>query len=326
MDFILIIRQKLALILILLLVFSGLSGCKQADIQKNGRHSIVCTVFPQYDWTRQILGSKADDMDLVLMLDNKVDLHNFQPSVNDIITVSNCDLFIYVGGISDAWADDVLKNAMNKDMIVINLLDTLGHAAKIEEIIEGMESDEDDDGDDELDEHVWLSLKNAATFSVAIADALSSLDSENAGEYMSNLSAYTAKLSDLDARYQTAVDAAPVKSLLFGDRFPFRYLMDDYGLDYNAAFPGCSAESEASFETVLFLAAKVDELGLKTVLVTESSNQSIAKTIINSTIDKNQRILVLDAMQSVTKEDIENSVTYLSIMEDNLTILKEALA
>ncbi len=331
----------LLLAVLLLLPITMLSGCNQKI--SNDKISIVCTIFPQYDWVRQILGDKADNIELTLLLDKKIDLHSYQPSVENIAKVSACDLFIYVGGESDQWADDVLLEATNKDMVVINLLDILGDAAKAEEIIEGMEEEDHDHGDEddhnhddddedhdhegevEYDEHIWLSLKNAQILCVAIANAVSTLDADNAEIYQSNLTAYNEKLSALDSEYQTAVDNAPIKTLLFGDRFPFRYLVDNYGLDYYAAFVGCSAETEANFTTIIFLAGKADELNLKNIMVTESSDQSIAKTIINNTTGKNQQILVMNAMQSVTKSDVQNGTTYLTVMESNLNILKEAL-
>ncbi|MCL2152725.1 MAG: metal ABC transporter substrate-binding protein [Oscillospiraceae bacterium] len=352
-------KRFTAILLALLFVMTMLSGCGQ--IGSNEKISVVCTIFPQYDWVRQILGDKADNMDLTLLLDNRIDLHNFQPSVDDIVKISSCDLFIYVGGESDDWVDDALKEATNKDMVVINLLEVLGDAAKIEEVKEGMEDGEgmedkkgmedeedyhsDEDRDEnheyegshedeydhdeehevEYDEHVWLSLKNAQIFCEAIADALSALDAKGSDVYRSNLTAYIDKLSALDSSYQAVVNAAPVKTLLFGDRFPFRYLVDDYGMDYHAAFVGCSAETEASFETIIFLAGKVDELSLKNIMATESSDQSITKTIRNNTAEKNQQILVMDAMQSVAKSDVQSGTTYLSIMENNLNVLKEAL-
>ena len=320
--------KQFATIIIMLLLLPALmlSGCKETVTK--GKKSIVCTIFPQYDWVRQILGDKAGDMELTLLLNNRVDLHSYQPSVNDIVKMSASDLFIYVGGESDGWVKDALKKAANPDMIVINLLDALGGAAKTEEIREGMEAEEsgrEDENEAEYDEHVWLSLKNARILIAVIADALSKLDAGDAGEYKNNLSRYDEKLKSLDAEYKSAVAAASVKTLLFGDRFPFRYLVDDYGLDYHAAFPGCSAETEASFETIVFLAKKVDELGLKTVMVTESSDKSIARTIISNTKAKNQRILVLDSMQSATAGDVQNGTTYLSVMENNLNVLKDAL-
>ncbi len=177
----------------------------------------------------------------------------------------------------------------------------------------------------EYDEHVWLSLKNTKQLCNAIAEALEEIDPERADIYDANMVAYEEKLDDLNAQYQEPVDNAKQKTLLFGDRFPFRYLVDDYGLSYYAAFAGCSAESEASFETISFLAKKVDELGLKNIMTIEKSDQKIAKTIIENTATKDQKILTLDSMQSTTSDDIANGETYLSAMEKNLEVLKEAL-
>lgn len=326
-------KRFTATMLTFLLLIIMLSGCNQNNKPDNsntdGKLSVVCTTFPQYDWVRQIIGSETNHIDLTLLMNNGVDLHNYQPTVDDIVKISTCDLLIYVGGESDIWVDDLLADATNPNMVVINLLDTLGDTVKAEEIVEGMENyvdeHEEEHGSRDRDEHVWLSLKNARTFCVVIADALSSLDVDNASKYKNNLAAYSEKLSSVDEEYHAAVDAASFKTLLFGDRFPFRYLADDYGIKYYAAFPGCSAETEASFDTIVFLAEKADELNLSTIMVTESTSWSIAKTIINNTSDKNQQILVLDAMQSVTASNVHDGTTYLSIMESNLNMLKEAL-
>ena len=177
----------------------------------------------------------------------------------------------------------------------------------------------------EYDEHVWLSLKNAETLVGAISNALQELDPDNKDAYAANSDAYVKKLSALDADYQAAVDGAAYKTVLFGDRFPFRYLVDDYGLSYYAAFAGCSAESEASFETISFLAKKVDELNLPCVLTIEGTQHKIAETIVQNTAEKNQKVLVMDSMQSTTSKDVKNGTTYLSVMEKNLSVLKEAL-
>ena len=438
-----------------------------------------------------------------MLLDNGVDLHSYQPTSEDILKISDCDLFVYVGGESDSWVDDALKNATNKDMQVINLLDVLKDSIKTEESMPGMQAEEghnhgyahfedsdvqdrtlsDWDGDwqsvypylqdgvldevmekkaesgektaeeykeyyengyktdvsqitidaenntmcfvkngvaskatyeykgyqiydyesgsrgvryffeatsgdadapkyvqfsdhgiapgkaehfhiyagndgfdalseemenwptyypadmsgkeiaedmleheeKEYDEHVWLSLKNAQTLCKAIAEALETADPEHKDVYAANVDSYLEKLSSLDGQYQDAVANGSQKTLLFGDRFPFRYMVDDYGLKYYAAFAGCSAESEASFETISFLAKKVDELGLKNIMTIENSDQKIAKTIRDNTKDKNQEILSLDSMQSTTSEDVKNGTTYLSVMESNLDVLKKAM-
>ncbi len=322
-------RKMILLVIAALMLTVTLAGCGQSDVGKDDKLSIVTTIFPEYDWVMNILGDKAGDANVTMLLDRGVDLHSYQPTADDIIKISTCDVFIYVGGESDEWVEDALKEAANKDMIVINLLESLGDAVKEEEIVEGMEEEAGEEGeaeeDSEYDEHVWLSLKNAALLCNVIKDALGKADADNAEAYASNAAAYIEKLNDLDAEYQAAVDAANKKTLLFCDRFPFRYLMDDYGLSYYAAFAGCSAETEASFETVAFLAGKVDELGLSYVLTLEGPNHKIAETVVAATSATSAQILSMDSMQSTTSEDVKNNVSYLSIMEKNLEALKEAL-
>lgn len=383
-------KKAFAAFITIFYIVGCLSGCTSGATgsEKNDKIKIIATIFPEYDWVRNVLGDKADRAELTLLLDNGVDLHSYQPTASDILKISGCDMFIYVGGESDNWVDDALKNATNKDMTVINLLETLGDSVKQEELVEGMQEsehhhdhedhdhedhdddhdhdhedhdddhDEDHDHDDhdedhehdhedhdhddhddedeghghhhhdgepENDEHVWLSLRNAGTFVNTISEALQKLDPDNASSYQKNAEAYIKELNSLDNEYKAAVDGASKKTLLFGDRFPFRYLTDDYGLNYYAAFIGCSADTEASFETIAFLAQKVDELSLNCVLTIEKSDGKIAKTVIESSSDKNRKILVLDSLQSVTKKDVESGATYLSIMENNLSVLKEAL-
>ena len=301
----------------------------QAKDNNDKQVKVVTTIFPEYDWVKEIAGDEVSKMDLTILLDNGVDLHSYQPTADDIMKISDCDLFIYVGGESDAWVEDALKEAVNKDMKVINLLDVLGSSVKEEEVVEGMEAEEEEeDGaeeEPEYDEHVWLSLRNAKVLCRAIADNLAEIDTENADTYQENEKAYADKLDELDKKYQETVDSASQKTLLFGDRFPFRYMVDDYGLSYYAAFVGCSAETEASFETITFLAGKTDELGLKNIMTIEKSDQKIAKTIIENTKEKNQGILTLDSMQSTTSDDVKKGATYFSIMESNLSVLQEAL-
>ena len=309
------------------------------DAKDDGKINIVTTIFPEYDWVMNVLGDKKDNANVTMLLDSGVDLHSYQPSPKDIVTISKCDLFVYVGGESDEWVDDVLKQASNKDMLTINLLDTLGDAAKEEEIKEGMQGEEDHDHDHEegedhdheeeeekeYDEHVWLSLKNAKLFVETISESISNLDKENANYYKANADAYVANLVALDAQYDAAVKAGSINTLLFADRFPFRYLVEDYSLEYYAAFIGCSAETNASFETITFLAKKVDELGLKVILKIESSDGAIANTVKNNTQTKDQKILTMDSIQSATTKEYKNGRNYLSIMTSNLDVLKEAV-
>ena len=319
-------KKITALLLALLMLAGVLAGCgKQNDTNKTDKLSIVTTIFPEYDWVKEVLGDKADSAEITMLLDNGVDLHSYQPTADDIIRISDCDLFVYVGGESDGWVEDALKSAANKNRKVINLLDVLGDSVKEEETVEGMQEEEEDHEEKEYDEHVWLSLKNAKTLVGAISAALQELDPDNKDTYAANADAYGQKLSALDAEYQKAVSAGTYKTLLFGDRFPFRYLVDDYGLSYYAAFVGCSAESEASFETVSFLARKVDEGKLPCVLTIEGKNHKIAETIVQNTAGKNQKILTMDSMQSTTSQDVANGTTYLSLMAKNLDVLKEAL-
>lgn len=301
--------------------------------------SIVTTIFPEYDWVMEILGDNPANASVTMLLDSGVDLHSYQPNVKDMVTLSNCDLFLYVGGESDGWVKDALAGAANEDMIVINLLEVLGENAKEGLLVEGMEThpheDEEDHEDEEhdshaehgeLDEHVWLSLRNASFFCQVIRDALIALDGENEAVYQTNTEAYLEKLAQLDDAYTEAAAQGSRDTLVFGDRFPFRYLMDDYGLNYYAAFSGCSAETEASFETVIFLANKLDELGLGTIMTLEGSDGKLAKTIADTAKAQDVAILCLDSMQSTTQKDVQEGASYLSIMEKNLDVLIRALA
>ena len=331
-------KKITALLLALFVLVGALAGCgKQNDTNKTDKLSIVTTIFPEYDWVREILGDKADNAEITMLLDNGVDLHSYQPTADDIVKISDCDLFIYVGGESDGWVEDALRNAANRNMKVINLLEVLGDSVKTEEIVEGMQEEhehedadahddaEEHEHEEETDEHVWLSLKNAKMLVRVISKALQELDPDNKDIYAANADAYVKKLSALDADYQAAVDAASNKTILFGDRFPFRYLVDDYGLRYYAAFVGCSAETEAGFETISFLAKRVDEWKLPCVLTIEGAQHKIAETIVRNTTTKNQKVLTMDSMQSTTTQDVKNGTTYLSVMEKNLSVLKEAL-
>lgn len=321
--------KKFIALIIAVLMAGVLTACLGSiNTSRKNKLSIVCTIFPEYDWVKQLLCERADDIDLTLLLNSGVDLHSYQPTAKDIITLSTCDMFIYVGGESDAWVNDTLKEAANKDMIVINLLSVLGDDAKEEEIKEGMaaEGEHDEHGESpEYDEHVWLSLKNAAVLCGAISEKLCVLDAAYAADYKSNTEQYLQKLYELDRQYRETAENSKHKTLIFGDRFPFRYLLDDYDLDYYAAFAGCSAETEASFETVAFLAKKMDELGLTSIITIEGAQHKIAQTVIGNTAGKNQQVLVMDSMQSTTLKDAESGTSYLSIMQENLSVLKSAL-
>lgn len=329
-------KKSLPILLASFLMGAGLSACSAPNLN-NDKLEIVTTIFPEYDWTREILGKNPANAEVTMLLDNGIDLHSYQPTAQDLIKISDCDLFIYVGGESDEWVERALEQSTNKDMVVINLLESLGDKVKEEEVKEGMQGEEEHDHDHEdhdheeeeeeveYDEHVWLSLKNASAICETIEKGIEKIDPANASTYKENLASYKAKLNSLDADYKAAVDASAIKTLVFGDRFPFRYMVDDYGLDYYAAFVGCSAETEASFETILFLAGKIDELGLHSVLTIEGNDHRIAETVIANTSAKNQKILTMNSLQSTTSRDVTNGTSYLTVMTENLNTLKEAL-
>ena len=329
-------KKSLPILLASFLMGAGLSACSAPSLN-NDKIEIVTTIFPEYDWTREILGKNPANAEVTMLLDNGIDLHSYQPTAQDLIKISDCDLFIYVGGESDEWVERALEQSTNKDMVVINLLESLGDKVKEEEVKEGMQGEEEHDHDHEdhdheeeeeeveYDEHVWLSLKNASAICETIEKGIEKIDPANASTYKENLASYKAKLNSLDADYKAAVEAAAIKTLVFGDRFPFRYMVDDYGLDYYAAFVGCSAETEASFETIVFLAGKIDELGLHSVLTIEGNDHRIAETVIANTTAKNQKILTMNSLQSTTSRDVTNGTSYLTVMTENLNTLKEAL-
>ena len=340
-------RLKSILVICVLISTILLTACGSGVATKGDKIQIVCTLFPQYDWAREIVNDN-DNVEIILLGGNGGDLHSYQPTANDIITISNCDIFIYGGGISEKWVEDTLKQATNKDMIVINMLDVIGDNAKKEEMVEGMEAHQHDEDEhahetegqdvhtDETshehyydasgyDEHIWLSITNAKLVCDKICDSLCKVDDANKASYESNLTSYKTKLDELDGKYKSTVTEASLDTIMVADRFPFRYLTSEYGINYYAAFVGCSSETEASFETVTFLSKKVDELGLNYIVVVDGSTQDVAKTVIESTSSKNQSILVLDSMQAVSMNRINNGETYLSIMENNLTVLEEVL-
>lgn len=334
---------------------------EQNSIEKGNSNkiSIVCTTFPQYDWVKNILGEEAERFNVTLLLDNGVDMHSYQPAVKDIATAGSSNLFIYVGGESDTWVEDALKEAKNKDLKAINLMETLDNFVKEEEVVEGMQEErkslghsheksskekqeqtqkeshensqeingqkEAADEEPEYDEHIWLSIRNAEIMVKNIEKAIEQLDSDNAKVYQNNAENYIKKLDTLDKQYANTIQNAKYKAILFGDRFPFRYMADDYDLKYYAAFAGCSAETMAGFETVTFLAKKADELRLPVILTIENSDGRIAEAVKSNTTKKNQKILAMNSLQSVTKEQIADGITYLQVMQENLSVLSEAL-
>lgn len=335
------VRKKLKGLLIVAVAAFSMCACGNNTQEKLSKTSdklnIVCASFPEYDWTRQIIGQENDKVRLVLIADNGMDIHNYQPSVEDMAWIDDCDLLIYNGGISEQWIEDTLADSEKKPE-VISMMECLEDDVVEEEIIEGMEQEENhehdseevehghdlDSEDLEYDEHVWLSLKNAKKIVQEIGNALKTLDSEQSAVYQVNMDAYLEQLEVLDTSYEDAVKEAKGNTLLFGDRFPFRYLTKDYGINYYAAFPGCSAETEASFETIVFLAQKVEENHLPCILTIDGSDKSIAQSILGN-VKGEVAIKELNSLQAVSQKQIEEGMTYLSIMESNLAVMKEAL-
>ena len=319
-----------------------LAGCAPKQQQNATKLKIVATTFPQYDWIREIIGKDNTNVDLQLLMKNGGDLHSYQPTAGDIANIADANLFVYVGGESDEWVDDALEEKTNKDMKVINMMQTLGD--DIDEEEEGLEDhdhDHDHDHDDkdhddkdhdhdhdhdeiEYDEHVWLSLKRAQKIVKAIADELVELDPTNAKKYQANAEAYIAKLSALDKAYESTVNTVENKTWIFADRMPFHYLAKDYGITTYAAFNGCSTETNASFNTIVTLAKYADEFGINHIMTIESSDHKLAKAVIENTAEKNQEILTLNSLQSVSQSDIDKGLTYYGAMEENLKVLAQS--
>lgn len=337
----------------LMFVACSAESNEKAPAQK--KVSIVATIYPQYDWLKNVLGDRLDAVNLKLLIKNGTDLHSYKPSAQDIAAIASADMVVYVGGESDEWIEKALKATPKEGRVQVNLMEALGDRVKEEEVVEGMQAEEEhhhEHGEEteehehehhehaeehehehhehaeapENDEHIWLSLKNAELLVMNLADALSKVDTAHATEYHMNAGLYIAKISALDAQYRAATDSASLKTILFGDRFPFRYLVDDYGIKYFAAFVGCSAESEASFETVAFLAGKMDSLALPAIFTIDGSNGKIARAILDaSKKSKETPVLTLNSMQSVTDAQMQSGVDYLSIMQSNLEVLKKAI-
>lgn len=317
-----ILKTITLLVCIMLTLCSVFACAKQTN---NSKYTVVCTIFPEYDWIRELTNGD-DDFKIVLLEKNGADMHNYQPSVADIAEISVCDLFIYVGGESDSWVDRVLATANNKKMLTVNLLHELGDLAQEEEHLDHKhEEDGNHDHEHEYDEHVWLSVKNAILFCDKLCDALCSVNAEKTELYKNNAATYKQKLNQIDAAFTAVRTNAKTDTLVFADRFPFAYLVNDYNIKHYAAFSGCSTEISASFETIMTLAQKIDELNLDSICVLESATTDIAQSVKNNTTQKNQKFVKFNSMQSVNEKNIADGITYLDLMNENVTALKSAL-
>ncbi len=304
--------------------------------------NVVVSIFPIYDWVKEITNST--NINVTLLLDSGVDLHNYQPSAADIATILDSDLFIYNGGTSDTWVEDLFTQDNSSDVVSMNMVDLLGDSVHMEPEYAHDEHDhsaeeahddhdhteeethDDHDHESAVDEHIWLSLRNAVVFCQEITSKLSEINPESADQYKQNSDAYIESLESLDAEYSESISAASQDTLVFGDRFPFIYLLEDYNLSHHAAFSGCSTESEASFETVAYLAEALDEIQATYIFTIDGGNTDLAQTIINSSQNQDREILGLNSLQSVNSDDIADGITYLSVMQENLQVLKTALS
>lgn len=316
--------KKIVKVLILP-IFIGIvlfaTGC-ETNKKSNDKLSIVSTIFPGYDFARQIADKNAD---ITMLLSPGMESHNYDPTPQDIIKIENADIFIYVGGESDEWVDDILDNIDTSKTKVIKMMDSVDTLE--EEVVEGMqeETEEETGGEheEEYDEHVWTSPKNAIKLTKAISNAIIEKDAENKEQYENNTTAYVEKLESLDSDFKAIINNASRKEIIFGDRFPLRYFVEEYGLTYYAAFPGCSSDTEANASTIAFLIDKVKEDQIPVVFYIEMSNQKIAKTIAEET---GAKTLEFHTAHNVTKQEFNNGITYIDIMKNNIKVLKEALS
>ncbi|MDR0644035.1 MAG: metal ABC transporter substrate-binding protein [Treponema sp.] len=301
----------------LLFCFSGCVKRNNTAQNANGKITVTAAIFPPYDFVRQIAGDKVA---LKMLLPPGSESHSFEPTPQDIIAIQNSHLFIYVGGESDEWVERILDSMDTSNMKIVSLMDCVDVVE--EELVEGMESEETESEEPEYEEHVWTSPRNAVRIVEAITDALCELDLVNADSYRKNVAIYITKLNELDAEFKAVVNSAKRKTIVFGDRFPFRYFADAYGLSYFAAFPGCSTETEPSAATVAFLIDKVKSEQIPVIFHIELSNEKMANTIAESTGAKK---LLLHACHNVSKKDFDSGKTYLDFMQANVKNLQEAV-
>ncbi len=305
-------------VMLITVCFCSCSSTENTD-KKSGKLSIVTTIFPPYDFARQVAGDKAE---LTMLLKPGTESHNYDPTPQDIIKIQNADMFIYVGGESDKWVEDMLASASKKPKKIIVMMDCVDKLE--EEIVEGMQAEEEEHGDEvEYDEHVWTSPKNAIKISKKICEELKALDKDNEEFYEKNTNEYSKQLSSLSNDFDNITKNGKRNTMIFGDRFPFKYFADEYHLKYYAAFPGCSSETEPSAATVAFLIDKVKEEKIPVVFTIEFSSGKIADTICESTGAKK---LMMHSCHNITQEQFESGITYIELMRNNETVLKEALS
>lgn len=291
--------------------------------------NIISSNFVGYDFAHAVTGDKSK---VAMLLKPGAEMHDYEPTPEDIITIKNADLFIYVGGESDKWVEDLLKDNEVPKEKTLRLMDLV--EVKEEELPEGMEEHEHESEEShearehhheeeiEYDEHIWTSPVNAVKLVNGIKDKLSKIYPENENIYTKNADAYISRLLNIDQKIRDIVASSDKKELIFGDRFPFRYFVDEYSLNYYAAFPGCSEQTEASSKTIAFLINKAKSDNIKTILKIELTSEKLAKSIAD---EAGAKVMTLNAAHNISSEDFEKGVTYADIMERNIEVLKEAL-
>lgn len=298
------------------------------------RTLIVTTIFPAYDWVKQVIADKSDDFEVVLLTDKGADLHSYQPSADDIIRITDCSMLVCVGGNSDAWVFDFMYNEnapRRKDKHVVSMMHLLDKDVKTEDEIQKScidhKAEEHDhaSGNEKYDEHVWLSVRNAQKIVRKIADELCLIDPSNSDSYRENADSYISKLQELDAHCNAVAKMAKRSMLLFADRFPFGYFVCDYGLSFDAAFSGCSSESDASFLMITSLADKLKQFKLPAVVALKGRSHNIPESVLSVAAVDGVKVVTVDSMESLTSKDRASGITYASVMEDNLDSFRQAL-
>jgi zinc transport system substrate-binding protein len=299
---------------VITLVLLALFGCAPQQSETENKLSVVAVIFPAYDFARNVAGDKAA---VSMLLKPGAESHSYEPTPQDILKIKNCDVFIYTGGESDEWVNKILASLDGK-MQIIKMLDCV--PAFAEELVEGMQAEAEEEPED--DEHVWTAPRNAALIVRKITDALCAADAPNAAVYRQNSAAYLERLDTLDRDIRQVAQNARNKTLVFGDRFPFRYFTESYGLKYFAAFPGCATETEASAATVKFLIDKVRAEKIPVILHIEFSDRKMARAISEAT---GAPVRQLNAAHNISRADLKSGIGYIELMRQNIAVLKEAL-
>ncbi len=304
---------------ILILILLTGCGAPAAREEESGRLQVITTIFPQYDFVRQIAGGQAD---VRMLLKPGEEIHSYEPTPQDIRDIQNCDLFICVGGENDVWVEEILESMGEEAPETLRLMEGMQEEKGAHEHEDEGHDHEEDHDHEEADEHVWTSPVNAAVITARIAEAMEEKDPANAALYRENAEAYIGELKRLDDSFRRLTESAVRRTLVFGDRFPLRYFAEEYGLDYYAAFPGCSADCEPSAATMAFLINKVRQEQIPVVFCIEFSNGNIARAICETT---GAAPMTFYSCHNVTADQMKAGVTYIDMMEDNLLVLEKAL-